>query len=107
MIRVTIQRNSDGRILSAEMKGHAGYADEGFDIVCAAVSILVQNAVNSVEALCHVELDTTSRGGYLSFRSESYVHDHNVQLLLESMVLGLRGIAQEYDRYVEVRENTI
>ncbi len=31
------------------MQGHAGYAARGSDIVCAAVSVLAQNTVNSIE----------------------------------------------------------
>ncbi len=31
------------------MEGHAGYADEGEDIICAAVSALALNFFNSVE----------------------------------------------------------
>ena len=32
------------------MEGHAGYADEGEDIICAAVSALALNFFNSVVA---------------------------------------------------------
>ena len=33
------------------VKGHAHYAEPGKDIVCAAVSILVQNLIQSIEEL--------------------------------------------------------
>ena len=32
------------------MQGHAGYAEPGQDIVCAAVSALVINTINAIEA---------------------------------------------------------
>jgi uncharacterized protein YsxB (DUF464 family) len=107
MIRITISRDQNGRITEAVVKGHAGYAEAGYDIVCAAVSILVQNAVNSVETLCNVSLDAHSRDGFLSFRCKAYTEHRDVQLLLESMVLGLRGIAEQYGAFVQVREHTI
>lgn len=33
------------------VSGHAGYAEKGHDIVCAAVSILIYNLQNSIERL--------------------------------------------------------
>ena len=49
MIKVTIYQNSEGEITGVSIQGHAGYADNGSDIVCAAVSVLAQNTVNSIE----------------------------------------------------------
>ena len=49
MIKVTIYQSSEGEILGFAIQGHAGYAESGSDIVCAAVSVLAQNTVNSIE----------------------------------------------------------
>ena len=49
MITITVKKRK-GNYLEFESKGHAGYAEEGHDIVCAAVSVLVINTVNSFEA---------------------------------------------------------
>ena len=48
MICITVTE-SDGEYISVESDGHAGYAEEGQDIICAAVSALIVNTVNSVE----------------------------------------------------------
>jgi|GEM_PF-3237346 len=45
MITVTI---GDGRIM---ILGHSGYAPPGEDIVCSAVSALVQTLITSIEEL--------------------------------------------------------
>ena len=44
---ITVQRKK-GQIT---VSGHAGYAEKGHDIVCAAVSILIYNLQNSIERL--------------------------------------------------------
>ena len=49
MIKVTIYQSSEGEISGFAIQGHAGYAESGSDIVCAAVSVLAQNTVNSIE----------------------------------------------------------
>ena len=48
MIQVTYNEVGDEMILRAE--GHAGYAEKGKDIVCAAVSVLMQTLACSVDA---------------------------------------------------------
>ena len=42
MITITVKKRN-GNYLEFVSKGHAGYAEEGQDIVCAAVSVLVIN----------------------------------------------------------------
>ena len=40
MIKVTIYQNSKQEISGFTLQGHAGYAENGSDVVCAAVSVL-------------------------------------------------------------------
>ena len=40
-----------------EITGHAGYAEYGQDIVCAAVSVLALNMANSVERLQTIDFE--------------------------------------------------
>ena len=50
-----------------ESKGHADYAEDGDDIVCAAVSALTFNAVNSIEKFTEdaFQVEQAEDGGYL------------------------------------------
>ena len=45
MTKVTILQNSKNECVGFDVYGHAGYADAGEDIVCAAISILVINTI--------------------------------------------------------------
>ncbi len=47
MIRAVFQQNN-GRLCGFSVSGHAGYADAGADIVCAAVTSAVQLAANLI-----------------------------------------------------------
>ncbi len=49
MITITVKKRKS--LSGISIKGfHAGYAEEGQDIVCAAVSVLMINTVNSLDA---------------------------------------------------------
>ena len=40
MIHITLWQNEKEEIIAFEVDGHAGYGEEGWDIVCSAVSAL-------------------------------------------------------------------
>ena len=94
MISVTVRR-SEGRVCAFEVVNH-GKSD-----VCAAVSLLAFNTVNSIEALTEETFtgDYDPEGGYLqwirgedSFCKEA---DSGADLLLEAMMLGLKSLLED------------
>ncbi len=52
MITVTFRVSDQGLIEKMSIRGHAGYADSGNDIVCASASTLLYTAIASLEDLC-------------------------------------------------------
>ncbi len=99
MVRVTILKNKQGDYTGFTFLGHAGYAEHGSDIVCAAVSVLVINTLNSIEAFTKdvPAVRMEEKEGRIECRFLERVSKETV-LLLDSMVLGLRGIEKEYGR---------
>ena len=49
MTTITFSKNQDGSYLGFDCFGHAGYAQAGDDIVCAGISALVINMINSLD----------------------------------------------------------
>lgn len=96
MITVTISKHKD-QYKGFELKGHAGYADSGSDIVCAAVSILVINTYNSIENFTDDAFkgESSEDGGYLAIHF-SEDNSKELKLLVDSMVLGLEQVEQQY-----------
>ena len=105
MIKVTIYKTSRHEYTGFDMSGHAEYDNPGKDVVCAAVSALVINAVNSIE---HFTDDKTScvsdeERGNITFRF-AQVPSHDAALLLDSMIFGLEEIEEnnEYEPYIDI-----
>ena len=77
--------------------GHAGYAEEGEDIVCAGISALVINTVKQsrliYERCLFTDSDEETGKISLSFSSPA---GHDADLLMKSLVLGLQGIQNTY-----------
>lgn len=97
MITVTVYQNQDGRYTGLYCIGHAGFADPGSDIVCAAVSVLVINTLNAIEAFTEqtFESQTDQETGMIDIRFRQPA-GHDSGLLLDTMVLGLRSIQDKY-----------
>ena len=82
--------------------GHAEYS-EGNDIVCAAVSALVINCINSIETLTDAQFTCDSRqeDGMISFRLGANPGE-DARLLLRSLSLGLEEMESNYEAYIDV-----
>ena len=91
----------DNTICGFCVDGHAGYAQSGHDIVCSAISALSVNAVNSIEQFTDDRFAFDTKDGLLELHMES-VSDSS-DLLLRSLRLGIRGIADMYgNEYVDI-----
>lgn len=84
------------------VKGHAGYAPQGYDIVCSAVSALTQNLIHSIWELTNdlIKCDVSPgmveiKFGNLSERSK---------LLIDSFFVGISKVAEEYPDNVKLTE---
>ncbi len=93
-----------GRYRAFTCSGHAGYAEQGEDIVCAAISILVTNTVNCLEALtgARLETDADEDSGRIECRLPD-APDERQTLLIDAMVYGLQDIAGTYGpQYLDI-----
>ena len=104
MTEVTFYQNEDKQCVGFETKGHAGYAQEGEDIVCAGISALVINTVNSIEAFTNdrfqLDVDETSADIHLLVEG---IPSKECTLLLNSLILGLQGMEDgQYTEFIDI-----
>ncbi len=96
----------EGYIGEVTVKGHSGYAKHGRDIVCAAVSAVVQTALMGVMKYSSKEVDVVvnEESGYLHFAVPELSEEERkkVEVILDTMLLGLRDIESGYGSYVKV-----
>ena len=104
MTKVTIYKNVKNECVGFKALGHAGYAEEGEDIVCAAISILTINTMNAIETFtdADVSLETDEERGFIEYRIDEPTKE--TSLLLDTMVLGLQTMADDenYAEYIDL-----
>ena len=102
MIRVTIYKTSDS-FKGYTVSGHAGYADSGSDIICAAVSALVINTANSIEAFTgsDISVNENEEEGIIELIFNKAPGPEAI-LLMRSMILGLEDIRSGSEEYMQI-----
>lgn len=113
MIQGNFLRDDSGLLVAFELSGHAGFSEEGEDIVCAAVSALATSAVNGIEALAGfeplIEVDEET-GGYLSCELIPEITGEQLsiaQILLENLLIALQATESEYSSYIHIKTQNI
>ncbi|MBN2794905.1 MAG: ribosomal-processing cysteine protease Prp [Clostridia bacterium] len=109
MTKVTV-KYKQGQIVSISAEGHSGYAPHGEDIVCAAVSVLMQTAVNSmykVAGFDYIIYDEEPKTAYMYLELPGNVSDDQAlkaQIILKTVLTGFQGISESYPKYIRLYE---
>ena len=101
IIRKTVKNEYVGFICM----GHAEYAQDEPDIVCAAVSVLVVNTINAIEKLADQmsEVVENEETGFIKCDFVDSLNEKSI-LLMDAMVLGLQDISKAYGKkYLQVK----
>lgn len=94
------------RITRLCCKGHAGAKAAGENVVCAAVSILMQNCVNALEQVAGVTPQVTADEALalidISLPPMESERGRDAQTILRTTVLGLTDIGKAYPKLVKL-----
>jgi uncharacterized protein YsxB (DUF464 family) len=87
-----------------EVRGHANYGKHGEDIVCSAVSTLVQTLVVAVEELTADKITYDMQPGKVDIKF--WCLSDQSKVLIDAFFLGVKGVAEAYPDNVKVIEMT-
>ncbi len=101
----------DGSIVGVTCDGHTGYGIEGEDIVCAALSSVVQTALLGLLSVAQVNVKykRDEARGYLdiSFGQELTASQrHDCDVILNTMLCGVSDLRESFSDFIslEVRD---
>ena len=98
MIEIKVKKKDDV-VKYIKISGHAEYADEGFDIVCASVSCIAITTVNALisineDCIVYSESDGLLEIGILK-------HDEIIDKLVDNMLMLLKNLSNDYKEYIK------
>lgn len=103
MTSVTFKKK-DEYLISFKIKGHAGFDEEGEDIVCSAISMISQTTLIGILEVLKIDVEYCIEDGFLNLSLEKKSMDEieESQVLLQTMLLGLKNIEITYGDYINV-----
>ncbi len=105
MTKVQVTRTADGAVRSIRVAGHSGYAEEGEDIVCAAISALTMTTMNCLTDLLKEPAEVTEDEEKAEIRCcFQQVPSEKAAFLIECYLFGLERIREDYGKkYLSIR----
>lgn len=97
----------NGRITEVLCDGHTDYGEEGEDIVCAALSSVVQTAVLGLMKVAgiNVSYKTIEKSGSLELKLPKNLSEkdrNNADMILETMLCGIADLNEGFSRYIKL-----
>jgi uncharacterized protein YsxB (DUF464 family) len=103
LVTVRIRRDTRSRLSSFLATGHAGWAESGRDLVCAAVSVILQSAWIGLSDVARVKPTGTRRRGRIALswplKNRS---SPPVKAIVETAARSIEYLAVQYPRHVKV-----
>ena len=106
----TVTFHTEGkRIVGFECKGHSGYAEEGEDIVCAAITSairLTECAINDVLGL-EASVKVREKDASIALKLPNglgQTNESTCQTLLTALMVHFVQLAEEYPDFISVLE---
>lgn len=90
----------NGNIVGVRSSGHSGLAQSGNDILCAAVSTLVQTAYLAISDI-HGDIAYKKGDGLFEF---NVPEGHDAQVIIRAMYLGLQDLSSGYPQNLKLEE---
>jgi hypothetical protein len=109
MVDVVLYKKNEF-IYRFKVEGHSGYAESGKDIVCAGISAIVQTAVMGLNQFCGEDfVDMDIKDGnmdcILQYDKLGSAELEKSNIIIKTMLLGLKSIEENYKKYLKVVEN--
>lgn len=99
MIKIDV-KEINNEINHIKISGHAGYAESGYDIVCASVSSIAITTVNALLSINEDCLSYVEKDGLLEI--DILKHDEIIDKILNNMLSMLKELSKEYKKYVKI-----
>ena len=106
MTTVQVRRDENG-VCGLTVKGHAGYARSGQDIVCAAASVLITTCANALQSVADItpQLEVMEKPALSAVdlpKGLSPTQDHDARIILTTILQGFSDVAAQYPRYLQI-----
>lgn len=106
MTNITFYRKNKD-IIKFVAEDHAEYAEEGADIICAAISALTMHTLNALTDVVRIQVGFEMRDAYLECILPSDLSEEDAKsakVLMDALYLSLDNLKKQYETYITITE---
>lgn len=106
MTTVKVEKK-EGHVVYLSASGHTGFAEEGSDIVCAALSSIIQTAVMGLGKVAKIEKYSyyfAETEGYMEVRIGDLNAEerHDADVIMDVLLCGIADLADGYPKFIKL-----
>lgn len=107
MTEVNLYKQKNGRIVKYVISGHTDFAESGSDVLCAAISTAATMTLNAILEVAKIPVGYEVRDAYIecilpeSLGESDY---EKCELLINSMLLALNDLKDQYEKHITITE---
>lgn len=102
MTNILLYKQPDGTITGYRVSGHAGFAEAGQDIVCAAISFLSIACANALERVAGMKPEVKEKDALLEVRLQS--PSAEAQTIFRVFESGMKDLKETYPTHLKLGE---
>jgi len=105
MTKIKFTKNQSGEITAFTADGHTNYGVEGEDIVCAAVSGVIQTAALGILMVAETQAEIVRKDAYFELTLPAEMtptQRRDCNIILKTMMVGLNDIRETYSDFLEI-----
>ena len=103
MIVAEIYKQSDGKIIGFSVDGHSNQAKHGYDIYCAAASMISSSVFLCFRDYLKRDFDWDAAHGRLMMKLKG-APDELTEVAFQTMLIGMREVEKQAPQIVKVEE---
>jgi len=109
MIKLKLYKDKNDNITGFEVVGHSGFAEKGYDIVCASVSSVVWTTICGLCEVLKIQCEVKKRDGYVLCMLPPLDEDmlYKANVLLKSLEMFYDDLLKQYRRYLMKTEVSV
>lgn len=92
----------NGLVTGFTIEDHTEYAEEGSDILCAAISSAAYMTVNTITDVLHIVAGIDVKDGYMELKLEEEDAE-KATTILDGFRLHIQGLKEEYDNFIKIK----
>lgn len=101
MTTVTFLKQGD-LFLGFKAFGHSGYADEGEDIVCSAISSATIMTANTITDVLNIKANVTVSDGRLELELPQNEAE-KADAVMQGLLLHMNALKEQYPKYIKLK----